>query len=469
MFYRRFLILTLMVMISYAAGFSQEKLILTHEKSIEVALKKNLQLKMAEKEITKSKAGIWEAYSNILPQFDLSASFQHSWDIQTQKVPNFSKLMLYDMIPYLPIPGIEDSISEMPDYMDFSFGLENTARAGAVVTQPLFLGGAGLAGIKMAIFAKRATVYNYEETPQNVIYQTTNAFYMCLLAKELFNVQEEALLQAQANLDIVTKKYEVGNASGFDKMLAEVEVANLKPELITSKNNYQSALTQLRTVLGLPRNQIIDIDGSFQFVIDDFGEMPMDDVKNMALQNRPLIKAISEQKNLTKKGIDIARSNFLPKLFFQTDYSYMAMRNDYDFRESDFSKGFTSALSLQIPLFHGFRSSSVYQQAKLDYKIMIDTEKQIYDGVVAETEVAYNKFQEAKEKYLSSNQTVNLAKEALRLANLMYEEGANTQLDVLSSQLALTRAKLSYVNSLYEYQLARYQLRKVVGDLKGIL
>ena len=147
----------------------------------------------------------------------------------------------------------------------------------------------------------------------------------------------------------------------------------------------------------------------------------------------------------------------------------MAMRNDYDFRKDDFSKGFTSALSLQIPLFHGFRSSSQYQKARLDYKIMLDTEKQVYDGIAAEAEVAYNKFQEAKQNYLSTSETVELANEALRLANLMYEEGANTQLDVLNSQLALTRAKLSHVNSLYEYQIARYQLRKVSGKLKGIL
>ena len=147
----------------------------------------------------------------------------------------------------------------------------------------------------------------------------------------------------------------------------------------------------------------------------------------------------------------------------------MAMSNDYKFSQNDFNKGFTSALSLQIPLFHGFRSSAQYQKARLDYRKMLDTEKQVLDGIAAETEVSYNKFQEAKQKYFSAKQTVDLAQEALRLANLMYDEGVNTQLDVLNSQLALTRAKLNYVNSLYEYQTARYQLRKVTGKLKGIL
>jgi outer membrane protein TolC len=147
----------------------------------------------------------------------------------------------------------------------------------------------------------------------------------------------------------------------------------------------------------------------------------------------------------------------------------MAMRNNLRLSSGDFSEGFISTLNLQIPLFHGFRSKQQYQKAKLDYRILKDMEREIQNRVAAEVEVAYNKLMEAGEKYLSANETVELAREALRLANLMYEEGANTQIDVLSSRLALTEAQMNFVSSLYEYQIARYQLRKVTGLLEGVL
>ena len=95
--------------------------------------------------------------------------------------------------------------------------------------------------------------------------------------------------------------------------------------------------------------------------------------------------------------------------------------------------------------------------------------KQLHDGIAAEVEVAYNNFQEAQQKFLSAQKTVELAEEALRLANLMYDEGASTQLDVLNSRLALTRARMSYATSLFEYEVARYQLRKVTGQLEGVI
>lgn len=451
-------LLFVVALILPVVSFSQEEMVLTLEKSVTLALEKNPQIKIAEKELSKARTGIWEAYSTILPQLNGSVNFQHAWEIQKSVIPNFLKVMLGSMAP-------EDA----PDYVEIAFGLENTFTYGLTLSQPLYLGGAGVAGIKIGYAAKRAAEQNLELNRQNLIYQSVNAFYTCLLFREIVAVQNEALSQANANLDIVIKKYNAGAASGFDKMRAEVEVANLKPNVISAENNYQAAKTQLRTVLGLDKDTKIDIKGQFEYFEDDFSEKTLQEIQNMALQRRPESQALSEQTYMARKGISIARSAFLPKLFFQTDYSYLAMKDDYKFSQRDFNKGFTSAISLQVPLFSGFRSCKQYQKAKLDYKIMLDTEKQVHDGILAEAEVTYNKFNEARQKYVAANQSVGLAKEALRLANMMYEEGANTQLDVLSSQLALTRARLNFVSSLYEYQMARYQLRKVTGTLKQTL
>lgn len=442
---------------------AQEPIALTLEKSVDLALNQNPELQIAEKELLKANAGVWEAYSTILPQLDAYVNLDHSWQIQTSRIPNFIKPMLGPLASTIP------EIAQMPDFVDIAFGLENTLRAGATVTQPLFLGGAGIAGIQAGKASYRASRENLRLQKQNLILESSTAFYSCLLAKELVIVREEALDQAKANLEVVTKRYNAGTASGFDKMRAEVDVANLEPDVIVAHNSYQSALTQLRTILGLNREIQIVISGEFQYQEDEFGNMTLYQLQESALSMRPEVNALLEQKYMARKRVTIARSNFLPKLFFQTDYSYLAMRDNLNFRQDDFSKGFSSSLNLQVPLFHGFRSSKQYQKAKLDFKMMLDSEKQLQDGIAADVEVAYNNFQEAQQKFLSAQKTVALAEEALRLANLMYEEGANTQLDVLNSRLALTRARMSYVTSLYEYQVSRYQLRRATGQLEGVI
>ncbi|MBN1352665.1 TolC family protein [candidate division KSB1 bacterium] len=472
-------LISTILLLLFGASFAQQELVLTLEKSVDLAITKNPQIKIAEKELAKAKTGIWEAYSIIMPLLNASANFQHSWEIQKNVMPNFLKPTLAPlfsaMSEFESIPGVGEMIGDIPDpdaipdYLELSFGLENTFMYGVTLTQPLYLGGAAISGIKISHAAKRAAERNLESKRQNLIYQSVNAFYACLTTQKVVEVQQEALRQSEANLDIVTKKYNAGAASGFDQMRAQVEVANLKPVVISAQNAHEAAQTQLRMILGLDRNTNIILEGQLSYIEDEFGDQDLAEIQSQALRTRPEMQALSEQIYIAQKGVSIARSSFMPKLFFQTDYSYLAMKDNLHISQSDFNKGFSSAISLQIPLFTGFKNCKQYQKAKLDYRLMLDTEKQVSDGIQAEAEFAYNMFKEARQKYNAANQSVGLAEEALRLANMMYEEGANTQLDVLNSQLALTRARLNHVSSLYEYQMARYQLRKVTGTLKRIL
>ncbi|MFO7890864.1 MAG: TolC family protein [bacterium] len=455
-----FFIISIIIVLATTCLFSQDQLILTIDRSIDLALDKNPEFEIAEKNVKKAGAGIGEAYSVLLPQINGSVNFQKSWDIQENTIPNFIKQMVGPSFP---------GYDQMPDYVRIAFGLENTFTYGVNLSQPLFLGGAGIAGVKMAYAAHTASQQELESKKQNLIYNTADAFYRALLAQELVHVQEQAYEQAQANLDRVEKLYNVGSASGFDKMRAEVEVANVKPEVIAARNNYQSALTGLRTIIGLPKETKIMIKGELDYKKDELISSSFEKLMETALQNRPELTALNAQKNIAAQNITIARSQYLPKLYFSTDYSFLAMRNDYNFASDDFSKGFTSALSLQIPLFTGLKRCRQYQKARLDYNIVKDTKKQLHDGIAAEVELVYNKFKEAEEKYFSAKKSIDLAEEALHLANLRYEEGVATQLDVLNSQLALTRARVNYASALYEYQTARYRLRKVTGTLSGVL
>lgn len=450
------LLLFILVITSSLIGQTPKKLSI--ETCLQHALENNPELAISRKQLDRANAEVWEAASTLLPTVDANANLSHAWEIQTSTIPNFIKSMLGEAAP-----------PNMPDYVNIAFGLENTFTYGAMLSQPLFLGGAGISGIQMAKAFHKSSEYELESTRQNLIYNTVDAFYQCILAKELVLVQKDALAQAEANLDIVLKKYDAGAASGFDKMRAQVDVANLKPAYISAKNGFQAALTQLKTVMGMDINNDILPQGSLQYAEDSFEDLSLEEVQTLSQKNRPELLSMKSQERAASKGIALARSEFLPKLIFSTDYSYLAMKNNYNFKGDDFSKGFTSALSLQVPLFHGFHSCKNYQKAQIDYKVAIDSKRMLEDGIHAEVEIAYNTFKEVKEKYQSAAESIALAEEALRLANLMYEEGASTQLDVLSSQLALTQSKLNYITSLYEYQMARYNFRRATGTLTEIL
>ena len=59
---------------------------------------------------------------------------------------------------------------------------------------------------------------------------------------------------------------------------------------------------------------------------------------------------------------------------------------------------------------------------------------------------------------------VEQADEALRLAKVRYSAGTATQLDVLTSQVELTRARLNQLQAYYRYNVAMAVLRKAMGQ-----
>jgi outer membrane protein TolC len=69
----------------------------------------------------------------------------------------------------------------------------------------------------------------------------------------------------------------------------------------------------------------------------------------------------------------------------------------------------------------------------------------------------------------STGKVVEQAVEALRLANARNDAGAATQLDVLTSQVALTEARLNQLKAYYSYHVAQASVRQATGQLDQLV
>jgi outer membrane protein TolC len=87
------------------------------------------------------------------------------------------------------------------------------------------------------------------------------------------------------------------------------------------------------------------------------------------------------------------------------------------------------------------------------------------EDLAVDTEVhqALSSWEEAKELVKASQQTIEEAAEALRLANNRFKAGSATQLDVLTSQVALTQARTNEVQANYNYLVAVATMRQAMG------
>jgi outer membrane protein TolC len=418
-------------------SFSQEKTVLTLEKSIELALAQNPYHLATEERIDGAQSQVRDAVSGFLPQLRTSGIINLSEKLFQLEFPSF-------------IPGEPPTRVEVDFTRDYQFTFD--------LSIPLYTGGRLKAGLKQANYNLKSTQESVRQSKQLTVFNTKRAFYGCLLAREFVRVAELALKDAEDLYKNVKSQYDVGLASQFDLLRSEVRVVNLRPQLIQAKNSYETAMLNLKTLLGMDIATPIEVQGNLIYkpVAPDSEESV-----TRALQNRPEINQLTYQRKITEQMKVIARSQKLPSLAISGQFNFWA--DKFRFSSDTWQDYYSINLVLNWPLFSGFGPSARMAQADSALREIDLTMKGLRDAVEFDVNQAILKIDEANETLLSQEKNVEQAEESLRIANLNFTEGMITVLDVSTVQTALTQARVNYSLALHDFFVAVADYDRAVG------
>lgn len=418
-------------------GFSQEKKVLTLEDSIQLALQQNPYHLASGKKVDAAHSLVREAASGFLPS--LNAQGLRTLD---EKV---MELEFPSMIPGEPPQRIEVDFTR-----DYQFTL--------ALSLPLFTGGRLVSGFRQANYGLKSAEEGVRQSRHATIFNTKRAYFGILLAEEFVKVAEEAVSVAEKLHNNIKIQYEVGLASQFDLLRSEVQVANLRPQLIKAKNNLKIMKLNLLTILGLDLTTDIEITGKLTYRPV---EPDIDACLLKAMQNRPELKQLGYQKKIAGENIKIARASRLPTVSISGQYNYWA--DKLSFKKDVWSNYYQLNLTFTLPIFNGFAASARVAQSQAMLKEIEFNQKGLVDMLEFEVRQAILKLNEARESLLSQEKNVEQAQESLRIAELNFGEGLLTILDINQAQSALTQAKTNYSQALYDYVVAQAELDLAMG------
>ena len=432
-------ILLVILLIFWVAKFSfpLEKTALTLEESIRLALSQNPYHLAAEERLETARAKLREAAAGFLPSLNSEGLHTLAEKVFILEFPSF-------------IPGEPPQRISMDFTKDYQFYLN--------FSLPLFTGGRLTSGYKQAKYNLRSTEEAVRQSKHITVFNAKKAFYGYLLTKDFVKVAEEAVDVAEKHLKNVKSLYGVGMASKFDLLRSEVQVANLKPQLIKARNNLKIAELSLKTLLGLDLSQPIEIKGYLTY--EPF-EPDLEESVSKAMLKRPEISQLKYQKQMAGQGLKLARASNLPSFAVSATYNFWA--DQLNFRKDTWQSFYTVNLVFTIPLFNGFATSARVAQSKAMIKELGFTQKGLIDIIKFEVRKAILRLQEAKESLLSQEKNVEQAQESLRIAELNFSEGLATTLDISSAQAALSQAKTNYSQALYDYVMSLAELDKAMG------
>ncbi len=451
------------LLLSLSISLYAETLDLDLKTARKITLENNPGIKLAREGVNKSSQQIIESRAGLLPTVSAFSSLQHAWELPTMvmDMPGTSFI-----IPGEAVGSPIDLPIEMPGgKRKFKMGSENTIASGINFNQPVFTGGMIWNGYQISKIGYNIAQSQLKLTEQNILTNLTSAYYGVLFSKSAIIVSEEALQSSEENLAQVQKFYNAGKSSQFDILRAEVQVANMKPIVVSAKNNFRLAESRLRMVMGIGESTELNYTEEMELKYSDLTEKTLAELIEIATSTRPEMMIMNNQKQIANRQLSMSKAAFMPSIVFGTAYQYQGQRDDFKFVGDDFFKSFNSSISINIPLFNGFKNSAKLQQAKIAIKESDHQAESLTNGIKLEVKGAFFTMKEAQEKVQTQQKTIEQAKEAQRLARLMYSEGASTQLDVLNANLALNQARMNYQQSLFEYNVALANLKKSINQL----
>ena len=327
------------------------------------------------------------------------------------------------------------------------------------VRQLLYSGGRVGAALRAARLSGDYAESEWNESRQDVIRATRLGFHAVLYARAASSVWEESVSQLQAVLDQTDSKHRNGTASEFDVIRARVAVANERPGLIQSRNGYELAVEDLRRLLHLEDGPF-ECDG--ELAIDTL-DADLASLQKAALGERSSLRAMRVLLSLREEAVRAARAANRPELSAFARY-YGANAYTFVSFEGEWEWHWSAGLSLNWNVWDSWRTSATVREKLLDLaktRTALDEQER---GVLLEVRQAFLDMRFAEESAEAAQGNVALAGKSLQIARARYDQGLGTYLDVTDSNVAVSRAKLTWYRALRDHMDAVARLRHACGS-----
>jgi outer membrane protein TolC len=342
---------------------------------------------------------------------------------------------------------------------DHAWSFNITAR------QVLYAGGGVRAGITAQQLALDAALLELQSVIDNALLQVRTRFFTVLVNRERIKVQEQNIDLLQRQLQDVKNRFEAGTVSNFEVLRSEVALANAQPALITARNDYRLSIEEMRQALGFTTANEENLTKIPEFIGTlEFNPVSYDLRSSLATarEKRPDLQRLQKLQEAAEQGVIVSRSGYLPTVSAFGAYDWR-MNPTGSSSVSNARDGWTVGLQTSINIFDGRATKGRVIQAKsfVEQTRLALAEAQL--SIDVDVRRTISTLQQASELAGASQRVVEQAEEAVRLANARFSAGTATQLDVLTSQVDLTTARLNQLQAFYSYNVAAAQVRRAMG------
>lgn len=445
------LVVLLIAMSAFTVSlFAQQSTTFSIKEAVEFAKKNNLSLQSTRMEEDIANKKVKETVAIGLPQVSASVSYNNNVQIATQRLPNF----INDALPAGSPRG--------PEFIDAQFGVANSLTASAQLNQLIF-DGTYFLGLKAAKEFVKISEYQVAQSEIDVELNTIKAYYAVLLAEKRMELVNNNIRSLDSSLYSLRAMAKEGFAEMVDTARVALSLSNLSIQKAALEDQREMMLNLLKLQMGYDVNKDIELTEnteSLKAVLKT-----VDVSGNGSISNRAEYKLLDQQVKLNILDKKRYQMGYYPTLsgFLSHQQNTFAAEGQLDQLGNPWFPGTTWGLSLNIPIFSGFKRQSQIEQASIRLKQSELQLKQFEQAYQNEVFTARTNYLRAIDNYELQKRNVDLAKEIRRIAKIKFQEGLGTSLEYTTAETETNTAEANMVIALYELMMAELDYRKATG------
>jgi len=411
---------------------------LTLRDAVQLALKENPQVQIANITVAQSQEDQKVARAGLLPQASLQAYER------TQRLA-VAPLFGVQHDPLFPLPG--------------HLGPYQVDYAGPNFSLPLFdltLWRKWQAS-KEAVGTSRAQDAGVREQIAELV---VSQYLGGLRAAADVKAAQSRVDLAQALYDQAADMQKNGVGTGIDTLRANVELQNEKQRLIEAQTQLETSLYGLAQLLNVDPHREIELTDQVSFF--ETPAIEIDRSLDAAYTNRPEMKALlhtQRQTELAKRQAGEAR---YPTLSFDGFWSEQGLT------PASAIPAYTFGFTLNVPLLTGGRIAAERAHADLQLQKVSQQEQDQRNVIALQVRTAIAQMAAARTEVDVANQGVGLANEEVTQARDRFQAGVADNIEVITAQDSLARANDNQIVALYRYNQARADLAHATGQMEAV-
>jgi outer membrane protein len=430
-------------------------------------------VKSAEAGVLRARGGQYQARAQYLPQVNGSLAYQRLIQSQFAAIAGTAPA---DTTSKSGSGG--NSSGGTPSSLqsiEKIFAAPNTMILGVTLSQNLFTAGRVTSAVQGAAAARTSADIGLDAARAQVALDVAQAYFNAVASDKLVEIADSTLVQAERTLQQTTVSRQVGSAAEFDLLRARVARDNQRPVVIQAKSNREIAFLRLRQLLGIPLTQPLTLTTSIrdEGIADSVSRplqlnqpitMPGGDrglVPDTSISHRSSVRQAEANITAQQYALRAAKWERLPSAQVSSTYQRYGYPVDAGLVHNLFGSyypNWTVSLGLSLPIFLGGKLTGDRMVAEANLAEARQSLDQVKELAALDARTALAQLEEADASYAASVGTDTQAARAYAIAEVRFQEGISTQVELQQSRTQYEQARLNRVLAARDLEVARLRV-----------